>query len=76
MFNNSHMSVSVSGGTYEENAQLVSVIHQSLYNNGFTGVEMSVELDVQSMPLISQLRLINPELFDTKIIVSAMQQII
>ena len=65
------MSVSVAGGSVDENAQLVSAIHQSLYANGFTNVEIAPGHDTQNLPMLAQLRIINPELFDTKIVVGA-----
>lgn len=69
MFINPGMTVTVSGGTAEENNQLCSAIHQSLMMNGFTNVALGAETEYAAMPMLAQLRAINPDLFDNKITV-------
>lgn len=67
MFENPQMQVTVSGGSAEENNQLMHTIVQSLNTYGFSNVE--AQFPNNSMDTLSNLRLINPELFDTKIVV-------
>lgn len=69
MFENPQMQVTVSGGSAEENNQLMHAIVQSLNTYGFSNVE--AQLPNNSSNTLNNLRLINPELFDTKIVVQA-----
>lgn len=68
------MSITVSGGSFEENQQLCSVLSASLKNVGFTSVKVDAgsSYSVSGMHdenLVACVRAINPDLFETPVIV-------
>lgn len=68
------MSITVSGGSLEENQQLCTAVRASLKSSGFTSVnvEAGSEYSMSGMTdqnLLSCMRAINPELFETPILV-------
>lgn len=73
MFTNPAMNVTVTGGSLEENTQLCSLIQQALCNTGMTNVsidEGSMISDLDGQNVISCLQRLNPDLFDTPVIIS------
>lgn len=68
------MSITISGGNIEENQQLCSAVKASLQKTGFTSVhvEAGAEYRANGMTdqnLIACMRAINPDLFETPIVI-------
>jgi hypothetical protein len=76
MFNSvSGMSLTVDGGSAEENNQLCTVLASVLRNNGFRNVQLEAHCEVQTGAVhdhdtVSAMRRLNPDLFDTPITVT------
>lgn len=79
MFNNtvnvSGMSISVNGGTAEENSQLCTVVAAALGASGCRNVQLAAQCEFPTYAhhdhdTIIAMRGINPDLFDTPITVS------
>lgn len=68
------MSITVAGGSAEENQQLCSAINCALMNSGFKNVQVQpgdefVGASTSDAGLIACLQRINPDLFDTPVII-------
>ena len=69
------MSVSVNGGSAEENSQLCTVISAALRMTGFRNVQLDVGSEYPSHTLhdadtVMAMRRINPDLFDVPVVVA------
>lgn len=76
MFNTSipGMSITVSGGSAEENSQLCTLLTAALRGNGFRNVQLDPIYDATSgmsfdTDVVSAMRSMNPDLFDTPLAV-------
>ena len=70
IFSRPDFSVTVSGGSIEENAQMATAVMHSMRLCGFGNVQIDPGLAVvpdhySSAEVLNSLRLLNPDLFDT-----------
>lgn len=68
------MSLTVNGGSAEENSQMCAVVAAALRTHGFRNVQVEVQNEIplhttHDADTISAMRRINPDLFDTPVVV-------
>jgi hypothetical protein len=69
------MSISINGGSEEENSQLCTVVAAALRSTGFRNVQLDASNEFHThthhdMDTIMAMRRLNPDLFDTHVVVA------
>lgn len=73
MFTNPAITITVTGGSFEDNTQICNLVHNALRNQGMTNVsaEASIAGYIDESPEMTQaLRHLNPDLFDTPVVIA------
>ena len=73
MFTNPAITITVTGGSFEDNTQICNLVHNALRNQGMTNVsaEASIAGYIDESPEMTQaLRRLNPDLFDTPVVIA------
>lgn len=73
MFTNPAITITVTGGSFEDNTQICNLVHNALRNQGMTNVtaEDSIASYIDESPeMTAALRRLNPDLFDIPVVIA------
>lgn len=73
MFTNPAITITVAGGSFEDNTQICNLVHNALRNQGMTNVSAEASLASfidESPEMTAALRNLNPDLFDIPVVIA------